>query len=123
MYVSSIDPSPNGGYAQAVLVAGATSLLFVSGQTADTAGEALPTTFIEQCRIAWRNVEARLRAAGMSLDELVNVTVFLARPEFASENRIVRAEVLGQRTPALTVVSTALLDPQWLVEINAVAAR
>ena len=122
MEVSSIEPSPKGGYAQAVLVRDAARMLFISGQTAEAAGD-LPATFGEQCRLAWRNVEARLRAAGLSLDDLVNVTVFLARPEFAAENCVVRAEVLAHRTPALTVVSATLLEPQWLVEINAIAAR
>jgi 2-iminobutanoate/2-iminopropanoate deaminase len=123
MEISSIDAAPNGGYAQAVLLSGSDSLLFISGQTAEVAGHALPATFLEQCRLAWSNVETRLRAAGMTLDNLVNVTVFLADRDFAAENRIVRGEILGKRTPALTVIAATLLDPDWLVEINAVAAR
>jgi len=114
-------PGPTGGYAQAVEVSGAGRTVFVSGQTAEAADGSLPDGFAAQCRAAWANVEARLAAAGLTLDHLVNVTVYLADPAFAAENRVVRGEVLGKRTPALTVVSARLLDPAWLVEINAVA--
>ena len=38
------------------------------------------------------------------------------------ENRRVRQEVLGERSPALTVIVTGIFDERWLVEIEAVAA-
>jgi enamine deaminase RidA (YjgF/YER057c/UK114 family) len=68
------------------------------------------------------NVEAQLRAAGMSLDNLVKVTTFLSDRRYGMENRAVRMEVLGERRPALTVVITGIFDDAWLIEIEAVAA-
>jgi enamine deaminase RidA (YjgF/YER057c/UK114 family) len=125
MKVSFITPAAAGGYAQAVQLelAGPVRFVYVSGQTAEIDGQPLAEDFRQQCRDAWRNVETRLRDAQMTLDDVVNVTVFLASREYAAENRIVRTEVLGRRTPALTVVVATLLDPRWLVEINAVAVR
>lgn len=117
-----ISPGPSGGYAQAVQIQHAQQVLFISGQTPEVEGIALPDTFEDQCCLAWRNVETRLKAAGMTLDDLVNVTVFLGDRSYAQANRIIRAEILGARTPALAVVAATLLDPQWKVEINAVAA-
>src|SRR5688500_14697447 len=64
-------------YCQAHEVSGASRLLFISGQVpADAAGQ-VPTDFKAQCRLTWSNVITQLRAAGMTLDDLVKVTVFL----------------------------------------------
>lgn len=115
-------PKPVGGYAQAIEVVGASRLLFVSGQVPETAQGAVPEGFADQCRLAWANVEAQLRAAGMSLDHLVKVTVFLSDRRFGAENRAVREAVLGDRTPAMTVIIATIFDAAWLLEIEAIAA-
>lgn len=81
----------------------------------------MPADFRAQCRLAWRNVEAQLRAAGMGLDNLVKITTFLADRKDGLANREVRQEVLGERTPALTVIVAGIFDEAWLVEIEAVA--
>jgi enamine deaminase RidA (YjgF/YER057c/UK114 family) len=115
-------PPAVGGYAQAVQVTGATRLLFISGQVGLTHDEKLPASFRDQCRQAWSNIEAQLRATDMTLDNLVKVTTFLASRHHATENREVRQAVLGDRSPALTVVIAGLFDDAWLVEIEAIAA-
>jgi 2-iminobutanoate/2-iminopropanoate deaminase len=113
---------PTGGYPQAVEVVGAKRLLFVSGQIPVRADGTLPKEFKEQARLAWANVEAQLRAAGMSLDNLLKVTIFLSDRAYNLENREVRRAVLGDRPVALTVIITGIFDPAWLLEIEAVAA-
>ena len=113
---------PTGGYPQAVEVVGASRLLFVSGQIPVRADNTLPTEFKDQARLAWANVEAQLRAAGMSLDNLVKVTIFLSDRAYNLDNREVRRAVLGERPVALTVIITGIFDPAWLLEIEAVAA-
>ncbi len=113
---------PTGGYPQAVEVTGAKRLLFVSGQIPVRADGTLPKEFKDQARLAWANVEAQLRAAGMSLDNLVKVTIFLSDRAYNLENREVRRAVLGERPVALTVIITGIFDPAWLLEIEAVAA-
>ena len=113
---------PTGGYPQAVEVDGANRLLFVSGQIPVRADGTLPKEFKDQARLAWANVEAQLRAAGMSLDNLVKVTIFLSDRAYNLENREVRRAVLGERPVALTVIITGIFDPAWLLEIEAVAA-
>ena len=113
---------PTGGYPQAVEVVGAKRLLFVSGQIPVRADGTLPKEFKEQARLAWANVEAQLRAAGMGLDNLVKVTIFLSDRAYNLENREVRRAVLGDRPVALTVIITGIFDPAWLLEIEAVAA-
>lgn len=114
-------PEPTG-YAQAVEVTGASRLLFVSGQIPVTRAGAVPSTFEEQARLAWANVMAQLAAAGLSLSNLVKMTIFLSSREFAAANREIRQSVLGTHAAALTVIITGIFDEQWLLEIEAVAA-
>jgi 2-iminobutanoate/2-iminopropanoate deaminase len=113
---------PTGSYPQAVEVAGAQRLLFISGQIPVRADGEVPKGFKEQARLAWANVEAQLRAAGMTLDNLVKVTIFLSERAYSVENREIRRAVLGDRPVALTVIITGIFDAAWLLEIEAIAA-
>jgi enamine deaminase RidA (YjgF/YER057c/UK114 family) len=113
---------PTSGYSQALEVAGHTRMLFVSGQIPVGADGTVPEDFESQCRLAWRNVEAQLKAAGMTLDNLVMHRTYLADRRYIPVNRSVRSEVLGARETALTVVIAGIFDEAWLLEIEAVAA-
>jgi 2-iminobutanoate/2-iminopropanoate deaminase len=109
-------------YAQAHEVSGVSRLLFISGQVPVDAANHVPKDFKSQCRLAWSNVRVQLEAAGMSFDDLVKVTVFLSDRKYRQENYEVRTEVLGKRSPALTIVICGIYDEAWLLEIEAVAA-
>jgi 2-iminobutanoate/2-iminopropanoate deaminase len=115
-------PAAAGGYAQAVEITDASRLLFISGQIPVATDGAVPATFAEQGKLAWRNVEAQLRAADMTLDNLVKVTTYLADRRYAMENRVVRQAALGDRQVAMTVVIAGIFDAGWLLEIEAIAA-
>lgn len=103
-------------------MSGATRWLFISGQVPADAHGKVPPDFRGQCELAWANVQAQLQAAGMTLDDLVKVTVFLSDRRYRQENYEVRHQVLGGRTPALTILIAGIYDPAWLLEIEAVAA-
>jgi enamine deaminase RidA (YjgF/YER057c/UK114 family) len=114
-------PAPAGNYSQALEVTGASRTLYLSGQIpADRAGT-VPPDFTSQARQCWTNIAAQLEAAGMSLDHLVVVRIYLSDRRYAMENRAVRQEVLGDRAPALTVIVADIFDAAWLLEIEAVA--
>ena len=113
---------PTSGYCQALEVAGHTRMLFVSGQIPVGVDDTVPEGFEAQCRLAWNNVEAQLKAAGMTLDNLVMHRTYLADRSHTLVNRAVRSEVLGGRETALTVVIAGIFDEGWLLEIEAVAA-
>jgi 2-iminobutanoate/2-iminopropanoate deaminase len=115
-------PAPKAGYAQAYEVSAVNRWLYISGQIPTEASGQVALDFEGQCRQAWANVQAQLAAAGMTLDNLVKVTTFLADRSHGVANRNIRHEVLGARTPALTVVIVGIFDEAWLVEIEAVAA-
>lgn len=109
-------------YSQAHEVTNASRLLFISGQVPVDNDDHVPPDFKSQCRLAWVNIEAQLKAAGMTLDNLVKVTTFLSDRRYRQENYEARMEVLGERSPALTVIITGIYDEAWLLEIEAVAA-
>jgi 2-iminobutanoate/2-iminopropanoate deaminase len=115
-------PQPAGGYAQALEVTGASRLLFISGQIPATADGAVPPDFEAQARLCWKNIEAQLAAADMTLDNLVKATIFLADRAYAIPNRTIRNEVLAGRRISLTVIICTIFDEKWLLEIEATAA-
>jgi 2-iminobutanoate/2-iminopropanoate deaminase len=119
---ASSAPRPAGGYSQALEIVGAQRLLFISGQIPESIDGEIPVDFPAQARLAWRNVLAQLEAAGMSMTNLLKVTVFLSSRDFAIPNREIRQEVLGSHSPALTVIIAGIFDKRWLLEIEAVAA-
>jgi len=97
--------------------------LFVSGQVGvDPAGRLAEGPKAQMWR-TWQNLLAILAEAGMSAGDLVRVNAYLTRPEDVALYREVRDEMLGGAAPASTlVVVQALAHPDWLVEIEAVAA-
>ncbi len=116
-------PAPVGGYSQALEVTPGARLLFISGQIPERPGEEMPVDFRGQCEAVWRNIKTLLAAAGMEIGDLVKVTTFLTDRDQIIENREVRRRHLGSASPAMTVVIAQTLDPRWLLEIEAIAAR
>lgn len=53
---------------------------------------------------------------------LVKVTTYLGDRSYSATNSGVRREVLGEHRPALTVIVAAIFDPEWMIEIEAIAA-
>ncbi|MDH5822852.1 RidA family protein [Luteimonas sp. RD2P54] len=121
MRIRPQQPTGNA-YAQACEISGFSRLLFVSGQVPADASGTVPSGYPEQYRLAWANVEAQLAAAGMGFDNLVKATIFLASRDLIAQSAGLRQQVLGERSPALTIVIAGIYDATWLLEIEAVAA-
>jgi 2-iminobutanoate/2-iminopropanoate deaminase len=114
-------PLPAAAYSQAVEVTGGTRTLFISGQLGIEADGTTPTDMTEQARLAWRNLEAQLKAVGMGFDNLVKVTMIIPDPSDIPASRPARAEALGDRRPASTIIVAGLTNPDWKIEIEAIA--
>jgi enamine deaminase RidA (YjgF/YER057c/UK114 family) len=114
--------APVARYSQAALVESATRTLYVSGQIPVEKDGSSPKDFAAQAKLVWRNLDAQLRAAGMTRDNLVKVTVFLSDRAYGAENRVHRDAYLGDHRPAMTVVILGIYDEAWLLEVEAVAA-
>ncbi len=75
-----------------------------------------------QTRQVFANIAAVLAEAGASLDDVIKITVFSADIRYRNEINRVRGETFKEPYPASTQVAVAaLVDPEWLVEIEAVA--
>ena len=120
--INAPDAAPPAGlYSQAVEVVGATRTLYVSGQIGADANGAVPPSIEAQCRLVWTNLEAQLHAAGMGLDHIVKLVTIVPDQADVAASRSIRAEVLGERRPASTLVVAGLADPRWRIEIEAIA--
>lgn len=91
-------PQPMG-YSQGVRVG---NLLFVAGQPGvDPATEtAVPGGFEAECRQAFRNLEAVLRADGSGLEHVVKTTTFLTDPENGATSDRLYEEYFPTNPPA-----------------------
>ncbi|MCK3776873.1 RidA family protein [Ensifer sesbaniae] len=116
-------PQPRGGYSQAVRLEDFQHLLFVSGQVPLNSDDVLPDGFEAQARQVWLNIDAQLKAAGMSKTDIVKVTTYLADRHHTLANREIRNEYLGALAPAMTVVIAGIFDSGWLLEVDVIAAR
>ena len=118
----SIAP-PSSMYCHGVSTDSDTRWLHISGQLGlhpdGSIGES-PEVQMEQC---WRNVLAVLDDANMSKDNLVKVTTYITSADFVPLYREVRDRTLnGLECASTLVVITALVNPNLIVEIEAVAA-
>jgi enamine deaminase RidA (YjgF/YER057c/UK114 family) len=115
---------PGGRYSHAVEVPASARLLYISGQIGAAADGAVPSGIVAQTENCWRNILAILADAGMGIADLVKVTIFLTREEDIAAYREARDRIIGDARPASTlVVCSRLVRPEWLVEVEAVAAK
>lgn len=113
-----------GSYSDAVEAAPNQRWLFTSGTPGmDAAGE-LPADITAQAELAWGHILKMLDSAGMSVRDLVKITQYLTRVDDIPAYAKVRTRMLGEARPAsMLLVVAALPRPQFLLEIEAVAAR
>jgi len=118
----SVSVSPS--YSAAVEVTAPTRWLFVSGQVGRDAERNIPDGIEAQAEIAWRNLVAVLTEGGMTIDDIVETTLYLVRREDNAGYDRVRTKWMGERRPASTkVYVSGLSDPRMLCEIQAVAMK
>lgn len=114
---------PFGIFSNAVLTP-AGQLYFISGQVAvDAEGHLVGKGDIKvQTRQVLLNIEAAMSAVGRTIDDVVSVNVFLVNMEHLASVHEVRSEFWKKNYPASTLVQvSALVDPDYWIEINATA--
>ena len=113
-----------GNYSHAVEVNGDSRILFISGLNGyEQDGKTMPDSFEEQAEIIWQHIGTILRGAGMEYTDLISMRFYLASPEFDELNMRLRKKYLGDHEVALTVICAQLLETNWKLEIEAIAAQ
>ena len=116
--------APFSNYSHGVEAPPGARWLHVSGQVGVDVDGTSPETFDAQAGLVFRNLSAVLDSAGMGPEDLVKVTVFLTRAAEIPALRVARSRFQGSATPASTlVVVQSLARPEWLIEVEAIAAR
>ncbi len=108
-------------YVHAMEVTEATRHLFVSGTMGLTEDGSAPADLDEQLELIWSNLQRILAEAQMSFSNIVRLTSYLARAEYAEKNQSAREKALCGRAVPTTAIVVTTLDPSWLVEIEVIA--
>ncbi|WP_303980175.1 RidA family protein [Dongia mobilis] len=117
-------PPPFSRYSQMVSAQANFRWLHISGQVGCDRQHKTAQGFAAQAELAWSNLIACLEADGMTVQDLVKVNVILTRGEDVPASRIARDKALAGAQPASTlIVVSSLASPEWLIEVEAIAAR
>ena len=121
---SSSVATPRGIMSQGIAVP-AGRMVFASGQVArDVDGSLVgPGDIRAQTRKTLENLQAVLAEGGATMDDVVKVTVFVTNlSEHFADIHEVRKEFFKSDYPASTLVEvSSLVDPEMLIEIEAIA--
>ena len=113
-------PAAIGPYSQAIQVG---TLIYTSGQIPidPTTGVFVEGGIKEQTRQSLLNVKAILEEAGLTMNDVVKTTVFMADMNDFAEMNAVYAEFFTEPYPARSAVAVKTLPKGALVEIEVVA--
>jgi 2-iminobutanoate/2-iminopropanoate deaminase len=116
--------SPYTNYAHAVEVPAGARTLYISGLNGyELDGVTMPPTFEAQAALIWQHLAAVLAHANMTITDLVSLRFYLAEPAFDPANVAMLKQHLGNHRAARTVFCARLLEPEWLIEVEAIAAQ
>lgn len=109
-------------WAHAIEIREPQRIVYVAGTMGlDASGEP-GATLEDQLRLVWGNIRRILAEANMTVDDIVRVTSYLRDVSYAEANGKARVAALGGRAVPTTAVVVQTLDPDWLVELEIVAA-
>jgi enamine deaminase RidA (YjgF/YER057c/UK114 family) len=109
-------------YVHAMEVVAPQRFLFVSG-TMGLDPEGVPGADLDaQLTPIWGNIRTILASADMTTDNIVRLTSYLRDGSYAEANAAARIAALGERRIPTTAIIAQTLSPDWLVEIEVVAA-
>lgn len=122
-YINNAPNAPQaiGPYSQAVKANG---LIFLSGQIPldPKSGQVVGTGIVEQTTQVLKNIEAVLRHANLSFENVVKSTIFLTDlAHFKTVNELYE-QALGSLKPARSTVQVAALPRGVMVEIEMIAS-
>ena len=116
--------APLGAYTHGIEIPPGARVIHVSGQVGMRPDGRVAEGIEAQLACAWQNILAILAASNMAAADIVKVTTYLTRAEDFKVHPRIRAQYLGDARPTATAVCvSALAAPEFLCEIEAIAAR
>lgn len=113
-------PKPVGPYSPGIFVG---DYLYVSGQGVRDSSGAMPEGVAAQTRQCLENVKAIIGAAGLTMDHVVHMQLYLEKIGWLPEVDRVYAEYFPKNPPARVVIGTAKMPTDTTVEMTVVAVR
>lgn len=120
---ASVAP-PFGNYSHGLHFGGDVDWLVTSGQLGISKDGAIPEDVEAQAELCFRNLEAILAAASMSLSDVVRLCAYVTRREHFVHYMRVRDRFVGNPPPVSTLLIVGgFTRPEMLVEVEATAVR
>lgn len=118
----SIKP-PFARYSHGVEVPPGKRLVLCSGQVAITADDQIPEDAGAQAELCFRNIEAILGDAELSLSDVVRINAYVTDRAFLRPYMDVRDRLFSSPAPASTLmIVSGFARPEFKVEIEVIAA-
>jgi enamine deaminase RidA (YjgF/YER057c/UK114 family) len=115
--------APFARYSHGIAVPAGHRLVFCSGQLGIGPDEAVPPDFAGQAEICFSNIAAILAEDGMTLADVVRLNTFVTDRAYMAAFDQVRRRHFPGRPPASTlVIVVGFTRPEFLVEVEAIAA-
>ncbi|HEU0221689.1 MAG TPA: RidA family protein [Paracoccaceae bacterium] len=117
-------PAPVARYSHGISVAAGARLVFTAGQLGIRPDGSVPSDATGQARQCFANILAILAADGMGPEHVVRINAYVTDQAYLQAYMTARDELYaGKLPPASTlVIVQGLARPEFLVEIEAVAA-
>lgn len=109
-------------YIHALEVRSPVRFLYVAGTMGLDEHGVAGKTLDEQLVLIWNNLRAILASADMTVDNIMRITSYLRDPAYAEANQNARVAALQGRVVPTTAIVVQTLSPDWLVELEIVAA-
>ena len=110
-------------YSPAVKTTGGTTVYLAGvGAIVDESGKSLTDDFEGQVRASFERIRSTLGRAGGSLDDIVNMTVYIIDMQNGTRFTQLRREVFKENFPCSALIGiNSLARPEMMVEVQAVA--
>ena len=113
-----------GSVAQGGEVPAGARLLFTNGQVGTKPDGSTPEAAAEHVEVIFERLKAVLKAADMTLNDIVRVDFYMTDRAYIDPFAEVRDRVMGDHKPGATLlVVNGLARPELKIEIEAVAAK
>ncbi len=114
--------TPN--YTHAMHTENATRWLHIAGQVGVLADGSTAKGIDAQCDAVFANIGNLLSAADMTVDDICHLRIYLLDRDDIPSLRRARTALFGDRVvPSTLILVSGLVDPEWRVEVEFVAAR